>query len=383
MLANFSLQPFWVREFLLAIWIMTWDLEPYRWWGKMIQCEGSACFTLWLWHCAVLWWANLLDTDWRCCYVSSVSTSVCILWSGWLVSSTSSSFVDYTFTLISAYKTLTLCFCVCLSLSVVFPNCSQNPQSQGNDDHSLERSCFQLISKVQHCHFLWKCGLWALVLYSTASIAFVLTFFWLDHTPSLQCKLNRWHWSCVIALYYSQHILTYRSCTIFFSHNYYEVLPTCVHPPDSLKALIVDSSVFSLLLLVEAVWFSSAKVIYRSKCDQMWLTWLPCRYTWRWKAHASCWWVMSFAVFHIKLLHCFPSYMYLLTSLGHTICFSHAWFTSLDNLDHTFCAELSPMEVEDVQFKQVVSSVDSPLLCFEFHYAAIWFWRMSVPVSIY
>jgi hypothetical protein len=61
---------------------------------------------------------------------------------------------------------------------------------------------------------------------------------------------------------------------------------------------------------------------------------------------------MSFAVFHIKLLHCFPSYMYLLTSLGHTICFSHAWFTSLDNLDHTFCAELSPMEVEDVQFKQ-------------------------------
>ncbi len=144
MLANFSLQPFWVREFLLAIWIMTWDLEPYRWWGEMIHCEGSACFTLWLWHRAVLWWANWLDTDWRCCYVSSVSTSVCILWSGWLVSSTPSSFVDYTFTLISAYKTLTLCFCVCLCLSVVFPNCSQNLQPQGNDDHSLER--FSLFS---------------------------------------------------------------------------------------------------------------------------------------------------------------------------------------------------------------------------------------------
>lgn len=202
--------------------------------------------------------------------------------------------------------------------------------------------------------------------------------------PSHQCKLNRGHWSCVIALYYSQHILTYilHLHYLLFSQLLWGAPHFC---PSSwlFEALIVDSSVFSLLLLVEAVWFSSAKVIYRSKCDQMWLTWLPCRYTGRWKAHASCWWVMSVAVFHIKLLHCYPSYMYLLTSLGHTICFSHAWFTSLDNLDHTFCAELSAMEVEDVQFKQVVSSVDSPLLCFEFHYAAIWFWRMSVPVSIY
>jgi hypothetical protein len=193
--------------------------------------------------------------------------------------------------------------------------------------------CFQLISKVQHCHFLWKCGLWALVLYSTASIAFVLTFFWLDHTPSHQCKLNRGHWSCVIALYYSLHILTY----ILLLHYLLISQLLWVGPhfcPSSLlfEALIVDSSVFSLLLLVEAVWFSSAKVIYRSKCDQMWLTWLPCRYTGRRKAHACCWWVMSVVVFHIKLLHCYPSYMYLLTSLGHTICFSHAWFTLLDNL---------------------------------------------------
>jgi hypothetical protein len=243
--------------------------------------------------------------------------------------------------------------------------------------------CFQLMSKVQHCHFIWKCGLWALVL-CTASIAFVLTFFWLDHTPSHQCKLNRGHWSFVIALYYSQHILTYILLLhyLLFSQLLWGAPHFC---PSSwlLEALIVDSSVYSLLLLVDAVWFSSAKVIYRSKCDQMWLTCLPCRYTGKWKAHASCWWVMSVAVFHIKLLHCYPSYMYLLTSLGHTICFSHAWFTSLDNLDHTFCAELSPMEVEDVQFKQVVSSVDLPLLYFEFHYAAIWFWRISVPVPIY
>lgn len=109
----------------------------------------------------MLWWANLLDTDRRCCYVSSVSTSVCILWSGWLVSSTPSSFVDYTFTLISAYKTLTLCFCVCLCLSVVFPNCSQNLQPQGNDDHSFER--FSLFSThVQGATLSSSLKIWAM-----------------------------------------------------------------------------------------------------------------------------------------------------------------------------------------------------------------------------
>jgi hypothetical protein len=84
--------------------------------------------------------------------------------------------VDYTFTLISAYKTPTLFVCVCLS--VVFPNCSQNLQPQGNDDHSLER--FSLFSThLQGATLSFSLKMWAraLVLNSTASIAFVLTFF--------------------------------------------------------------------------------------------------------------------------------------------------------------------------------------------------------------
>ncbi len=58
-------------------------------------------------------------------------------------------------------NTYTLFLCLSVCLSVVFPNCSQNLQPQGNDDHSLER--FSLFSThLQGATLSFSLKMWAM-----------------------------------------------------------------------------------------------------------------------------------------------------------------------------------------------------------------------------
>jgi hypothetical protein len=155
-----------------------------------------------------LLWAYLLDTDWRCCHVSIVSASISSVWSGWLVSLSTSP----------------------LDRTILLPTITPPPP---NKTHTLSLFMIWGVSKLgmgSAAKMQWQAQCWKVFLvcnsaYRNCNIAMLfeicgqaqfsiqyningpwLIFFTVDHTCSHLC-MGLGSWSGVSVFCYSEHVL--------------------------------------------------------------------------------------------------------------------------------------------------------------------------------